>query len=87
MLFDTRINGIPCQCEVTGYSPGRPMKIYGTGFGDAHPPEYPEFEFNILDRKGYKANWLQAKMTRDDKSRLQDEYEAAALAERFDIHF
>jgi hypothetical protein len=87
MIFDTQIRGIPCQCEVINYSAGRPMKIYGTGFGDAHPPEPPEFKFNILDRKGYKANWLQAKMAQDDAHRLQEEYEAAALAEKYGKDF
>lgn len=33
-----------------------------------------EFEFMILDRKGYHANWLESKLTDDDPARLYQEY-------------
>jgi len=58
MQFTTRINNIPCIVHVLGYSPAVPMHVYGSGMGDAHPPEPAEFEFEILDRKGYRAKWL-----------------------------
>lgn len=83
MIFATTVQGIPCQCDVLNYSIGRPMRITGTGFGDADPPEPPEFEFNLLDRKGYKANWLEAKMMPDDPERLRDEFEAILLANKY----
>ena len=63
MIFETRINGIPCQCKVLDYCPGRPMKVTGPGFGDADPPEPPEFDFEILDRRGNKAPWLSKHIT------------------------
>ena len=82
MIFDTRISGIPCQCQVNYYSPFKPMKIYGSGFGDAHPPEYEEFQFTILDRKGYKADWLENKLTVKDKDRLLEEFHIELTGER-----
>jgi hypothetical protein len=50
------------------------MRITGTGFGDADPPEPEEFEFRLLDRKGYPANWLESKLTLNDHHRLLKEY-------------
>lgn len=63
MIFPTRINGIPCQCKIIAYSPEQAMAITGFGFGDAEPPEPGTFEFQILDRKGYRALWLEAYLT------------------------
>lgn len=63
MIFDTRINGIPCQCNVINYTPYIPMRVYGSGMGDADPPEYPEFDFEILDRNGRRAKWLDRYVT------------------------
>jgi len=74
MVFETRVAGIPCQCLVTHHSPELPMKITGTGYGDAEPPEPEEFEFRIMDRRGYPAPWLEAKLTPADHSRLKQEY-------------
>lgn len=72
--FATRVAGIPCICEVTYYTEGAPMRITGTGFGDAEPPEEPEFEYRILDRKGKPAPWLEAKLTDNDDARLLREF-------------
>lgn len=74
MRFSTHVAGIPCQCEVTCYYPARPMRITGTGFGDADPPEPEIFEFEILDRKGRYAPWLEKKMTPADEARIHEEF-------------
>lgn len=58
MIFPTRVNGIPCQCKVLDYRPYLPMRIHGSGWGDADPPEEEYFEFELLDQKGYVAHWL-----------------------------
>ena len=87
LTFNTKIGGIPCQCEVTFYSPPSPMRITGTGYGDAEPPEYEEFEFTVLDRKGYKAPWLQRKLTSADASRLTEEAKAATFADKYGVDF
>lgn len=82
MQFQTKVAGIPCQCRVLAYSPGSPMRITGSGFGDAEPPEHEEFDFEILDRKGYKASWLKKKLTPEDEARLLEEYNLECLGER-----
>ncbi|TDX21641.1 hypothetical protein DFO67_1349 [Modicisalibacter xianhensis] len=75
-IFDTAISGIPCKCAVVYYAPSVPIRITGTGFGDADPPEPAEFEFELLDRTGCPARWLERKITEDDdEDRLQREYE------------
>lgn len=76
MIFKTRINGIPCRCRVLQYEPYLPPRITGTGFGDCDPPDDEYFEFEVLDRKGYAANWLGKYITPDVEERLLDEYRA-----------
>jgi len=74
MIFHTRVAGIPCQCLVYSYEEAIPMRITGTGFGDADPPEDEVFEFRLLDRKGYPADWLERKLTNNDADRIKKEY-------------
>ena len=50
------------------------MKLTGTGYGDAEPPEPEVFEYLLLDRRGYPARWLEEKLTNDDENRLLTEY-------------
>lgn len=71
MQFNTRVAGIPCICEVTTYyyDPGR---TYGPP-ENCYPPEM-DFEFILLDRKGYRAEWLERKLTETIESNLLEEY-------------
>ena len=86
MIFSTQVQGIPCQCQVTQFIPARPMK-FSRASGDFHPPEGCELTFQILDRKGYRARWLEDKIRPDERERLAEEYQAALLADQYDIHF
>ena len=73
MEFRTQINGIPCICRVTHYSPATPMAR--NGYGEViDPPEPEEFDFEILDRKGYRAYWLERKVDEHIEFRLCHEY-------------
>ena len=72
--FPTRISGIPCQIRVNEYYPAIPMRVTGPGFGDAEPPEPAVIEYEVLDRKGYKAEWLARKLSDDDDIRIQKEF-------------
>ena len=73
--FSTRIHGIPCQVMITQYKniagsynrrASSAMKYYG----------YTDIQYVILDRKGYRADWLRNKMDGDDENRIEDEIEA-----------
>lgn len=83
MIFDTQVNGIPCQCRVLDYSPRIPMRVYGPGMGDADPPEGETFDYAILDRKGYKAPWLEKYITDEDSDRLLEEYRIMQLGDYY----
>jgi len=72
MIFDSRIAGIPCQIEITHYTPAERKIVTCTTID---PPDPGELEWQVLDRKGYPAAWLEAKMTRDDVWRIDDECE------------
>jgi len=75
-VFKSTVQGIPCQIEVTHYkfeAPSRFAAIYCD-----NPDEYygfVEFEFNVLDRKGYYADWLEKKLTDDDYARILEEHQ------------
>ena len=74
----TTVKGIPCGVVIESYSPGRPWRQYvfpGAGPGDCSIPEPMELEFYLLDRKGYRADWLQDRMTGDDVMQLADQIE------------
>lgn len=75
MIFKTRINGIPCQCNVIEYSAPQPMLITGSGMGDCIAPDPGEFYFVLLDRKGYRARWLDQYITSDVEDRLYSEFQ------------
>ena len=81
MIFDTKIAGIPCQCQVLLCRNALPVS------GDINqridPPDTGEFDFRILDRKGYPAIWLEAKLERDDHQRLLEEFQLEVTGERY----
>jgi hypothetical protein len=61
--------------------------VFGYAFEDFDPGERGEISLEILDRKGYKAPWLARKLTEADKERLEEEAQAAYMADRYDISF
>lgn len=69
--FDTRVNGIPCQCRVVDYSSEVPSVFR---FGMWHPPEPQVFDYEILDRRGRKAPWLERYLDDDVSMRLLSEF-------------
>lgn len=72
MNMETKINEIPCTVDYTIRGKYKPAKI------DADPDscyeaEYPEVEFTVCDRNGRPAPWLEAKMTDEDRQRIENE--------------
>ncbi|AUV61896.1 hypothetical protein HWB52_gp81 [Pseudomonas phage Littlefix] len=74
MIFAHNVNGTPCLVQVTHYSAPCPMRITGTGFGDAEPPEHEEFEYNILDCDNRHWPEMEDQMTRDDHAKVLAAY-------------
>lgn len=63
------VQGIPCLVRVTHYyrqpadsRADNPDDYYG----------YTELEYDVLDRKGYPAPWLERKMTEDDVQNIEE---------------
>ena len=65
--FETKVSGIPCVCRVTHYSSGTNFFINSASL---EPNTPAEFNFEILDRNGSKADWLQRKILSTDEDRL-----------------
>ena len=72
MRFTTKVQGIPCQCEITSASPYVPAKTWGPP-EHCYPEEGGEIEFELLDRRGRYAAWLEKKLTPDDQARIEEE--------------
>ena len=70
--FDTTVCGIPCIVRVLSWERYVPAKVNG-------PPEYcyPSEggygEWEILDRKGKPAPWLEKKLTDKERVRIDEE--------------
>lgn len=67
--FDTTVCGIPCIVRVLSWEPYTPAKVHGPP-EHCYPAEGGEGDWEILDRKGRPAPWLEKKMTDRDITRL-----------------
>lgn len=86
--FSTTVNGIECLCRVTHYRPYVPAKK--DGWAENWEEEIPaEFGFEITDARGTPLPHLTGFAFEDEAAfnRLQDEYEAAILADKHGKEF
>ena len=72
MIFESQICGIPCKIEVNRFN-----KVKGSFRNDA-PSDldyrgYTESEWNVLDRRGRPAPWLERKITNEIRERIDGE--------------
>lgn len=73
----TTVAGIPCWVDVNTIDPYVPA--YRGGHPDTWEPESGgEIDFTVCDRGGRPAPWLAAKMTDDDRQRIECEILEAA---------
>ena len=70
MIFNSRIQGIPCKIEITDYAPPELKIVTCTTI---NPPDPGELEWIVLDRRGREADWLADKLTKADRQRIDDE--------------
>ena len=66
--FQTRVNNIPCGVVIDYFHLGKPYP-----YEDANPFDSTEIEFHLIDRKGYRAEWLEMLLTSDDEDRIRCE--------------
>ena len=69
--IESHVKGIPCIIRVTHF-----VKVKGSHSYNA-PSDwdyygYTEMEYEILDRKGYKAPWLESKIDKATHTRIQE---------------
>ena len=86
MIFPTHVNGIPCQCSVLAFDPGTPARTSG-------PPELcdpgdpGEFEFEILDRRGRRAAWLDRYLNDATVAMLEEDAHVMRKAEEREAYY
>lgn len=68
--FEYTCCGIPCIVRVTHWESFRPAYIGGPP-ENCYPAEGGEGEWEILDRKGRPAPWLERKLTGQELARLE----------------
>lgn len=67
-VFESQVAGIPCQIGVTEYYEG------SFSYNAASDWDYyGNCDWEVLDRKGYLANWLAKKLTDKDRTRINNE--------------
>ena len=68
----TVLGGLPCIARVHSFYPIIPATWH-------HPEEGGEVDWELLDRRGRQADWLEKRMTEKERQRLEDEvYDLAA---------
>lgn len=74
-MITTSIQGIPCQVEVTKASYQKPWggsKYTCPSDWDYYGGAY-DVEYEVYDRKGYRAKWLEDKITAEDNKRILED--------------
>ena len=70
--IETKISGIPCIVGVTRFLCVRGSFSYSAA-SDMDYSGYTESEFEVCDRRGRPAPWLERKLTEEDTSRIESE--------------
>lgn len=70
MKFGYTLDGQEVVIDVLYYQPYCPMRITGSGFGDAEPPEEEEFEFEVLGTDGLPWPAMQDKVDPAEEKRI-----------------
>jgi len=70
--FESTVCGIPCIIRVTDYESY--VAAYTTGLPEnCYPSEGGCGDWEVLDRRGRPAAWLERKLTDSERSRIDDE--------------
>ena len=68
MIIESKVAGIPCLIQIERCLVVKP---YSRADSDWDYWGYTEIEFNVLDRNGRLAPWLERKLTAADTSRIE----------------
>lgn len=72
MKLQIRVAGILCQAHVLSYSPATPGQYSGPP-EHCYPAEPAELEWELLDRRGRPAPWLERKLSAVAREQLTAE--------------
>ena len=70
--IESMVSGIPCLIGVTEFSSVRGSYSYNAP-SDMDYYGYSESEWDVLDRRGRPAAWLERKLTDNDRQRIEHE--------------
>jgi len=70
--FESHVAGIPCRIEVTEYDCVKGSYSYDAA-SDWDYRGYEDIGFDVLDRNGRAAPWLERKLTDKDTARIEQE--------------
>lgn len=76
--FETTVAGIPCGIVIDSYTPYMPR-----GCDDPGEPE--GWEYTIVDRNGYRSDWIESKMDKNDEQWLDIEIKEFIEEERRNV--
>lgn len=82
MILNAKIRGIPCRVRVTYFFEQRPLGPSADSDMDCYG--YTDVAFDVLDRHGRPAPWLEAKMLSEDARAIEQEIIEAKRVERED---
>jgi hypothetical protein len=80
--IESRVAGIPCIIRVTYFESVRGSYSYNAP-SDMDYYGYTESEWEVLDRRGRPAAWLERKLTDADRSRIDQEIEEAMTEDAY----
>lgn len=80
--IESKVAGIPCLIGVTDFSSVRGSYSYNAP-SDMDYYGYSESEWDVLDRRGRPAAWLERKLTDDDRQRIEQEIAEAMTEEAY----
>ena len=71
-MIKTRIQGIPCLVEMTSGHYIAPDRTTWASDIDYHGG-WSDVDFQVFDKSGRRAQWLEVKMTENDRDRIIEE--------------
>ena len=80
--IESRVAGIPCLIGVSHFDCVRGSYSYNAA-SDMDYYGYSESEWDVLDRRGRPAAWLERKLTDDDRRRIEQEIAEAMTEEAY----
>ena len=80
--IESRVAGIPCLIGVSHFDCVRGSYSYSAA-SDMDYYGYSESEWDVLDRRGRPAAWLERKLTEEDRQRIEQEIAEAMTEEAY----